>query len=157
MVQNVPFPPGSVLFVSFKKGAEQVFVLGCQQPPGPWTAVSQNGVLTLHFDWDDESAIDIYLKSPVLSALVNQFSVGNYTPANLPNGKAGATFVYRENGIVKTFANPSSGNLTITQYDAAKSTISGSFGQIKYSGIGTETQGNTYLSGIFENLPLEVK
>ncbi|MBC7776420.1 MAG: hypothetical protein H7246_13375 [Phycisphaerae bacterium] len=123
----------------------------------PWTAVSHNGVLTLHFGWDDESSIDIYLKIPISSALVSQFPVGNYTPANVPAGKAGATFVYRENGIVKTFASPLSGNLTITQYDAAKSTISGSFAQIKYSGIGTETQGNTYLSGTFENLPLEIK
>ncbi len=123
----------------------------------PWTAVSQNGVLSLHFGWDTESSIDIYLKSPVSSALVSQFPVGNYTPANVPSGKAGATFVYRENGIIKTFANPSAGNLTITAYDAAKSTISGSFGQIKYTGIGTSTQGNTSLSGTFENLPLEIK
>ncbi|GEM_PF-1437853 len=123
----------------------------------PWTAVSQNGVLTLHFGWDTESAIEIYLKSPIASALVSQFPVGNYTPVNVPTGKAGATFIYRENGIVKTFASPLAGILTITAYDAAKSTISGSFGQIKYAGIGTETQGNTYLSGSFENLPLEIK
>ncbi|MBK6997638.1 MAG: hypothetical protein IPH31_23155 [Lewinellaceae bacterium] len=123
----------------------------------PWSAVSQNGVLTLHFGWDTESAIDIYLKSPISSALVSPFPVGNFTPANVPTGKAGATFIYRENGIVKTFVNPLAGTLTITKYDAEKSTISGNFGQIKYAGIGTETQGNTYLSGSFENLPLEIK
>ena len=123
----------------------------------PWSAVSQNGVLTLHFGWDTESAIDIYLKSPISSALVSPFPVGNFTPANVPTGKAGATFIYRENGIVKTFVNPLAGTLTITKYDAEKSTISGNFGQIKYAGIGTETQGNTYLSGSFENLPLEFK
>lgn len=123
----------------------------------PWTAVAQNGILTLHFGWDTESSIDIYLKNAVSPALVSQFPVGNYTPANVPNGKAGATFVYRENGVVKTFASPSAGNLVITSYDVAKSTISGSFGQIKYAGIGTSTQGNTLLSGTFENLPLEIK
>ncbi|MFN0037707.1 MAG: hypothetical protein ACKVUS_21815 [Saprospiraceae bacterium] len=123
----------------------------------PWTAVSKNGILTLHFGRDTESAMDICLNSPVSPALVKQFSVGNYTPANVPAGKAGATFVYRENGVVKTFANPQAGILTITQYDAAKSTISGNFEQVKYAGIGTETQGNTYLSGSFENLPLEIK
>ncbi|MFN0214081.1 MAG: hypothetical protein ACKVT2_07480 [Saprospiraceae bacterium] len=123
----------------------------------PWTAVSQNGILTLHFGWDTQSALDIYFKSPVSPALVSPFPVGNYTPANLPAGKAGATFIYRENNIVKTFANPLSGNLVVTEYDAAKGTISGNFGQIKYSGIGTSTQGNTYLSGTFEHLPLEIK
>lgn len=123
----------------------------------PWTAVSQNGVLSLHFGTSTESALDIYFKSPISPALVTQFPVGNYTPANLPTGKAGVTFIYRENGIVKTFANPSAGNLVITAYDAAKGTISGNFGQVKYTGIGTSTQGNTYLSGTFEQLPLEIK
>ena len=123
----------------------------------PWTADSQNGVLSLHFGASTESSMDIYLKSPVSAALVNQFSVGNFTPVNVPTGKAGASFVYRENGIVKTFANPTAGNLIITAYDAAKSTISGSFGEIKYAGIGTSGQGTTYLSGTFEDLPLEIK
>lgn len=123
----------------------------------PWTAVSQNGVITIHFGNATESALDIYLNSPVSAALVNQFSVGNYTPANVPAGKAGATFTYRENGLAKTFASPQAGNLTITAYDAEKGTISGTFAQIKYAGIGTSAQGNTILSGSFVDLPLESK
>lgn len=124
----------------------------------PWSAVSQNGILTLHFGWDDESSIDIYLKSTVSAALEQQFSVGNYTTATLPDGKACATFVYRENGVVKTFSNPNTtGTLTISDYDAAKSTITGSFSQIRYTGTGNSTQGSTIVSGTFEQLPVEMK
>lgn len=123
----------------------------------PWTAVSQNGIISIHFGNTTESALDIYLNSPVSAALASQFSVGNYTPANVPAGKAGATFTYRENGVVKTFGSPLAGSLSITAYDAEKGTISGTFAQIKYAGIGTSAQGNTILSGSFVDLPLEVK
>ena len=125
----------------------------------PWTAVSKDGQITIHFGTATESAVDVFLKSPLSAALVSQFPVATYAPGSIPAGKASATFTYRENGTVKTFAKPLSGTVKITQYDAANGTISGEMIDIKYWGNNTQTQGYPiiYVDGKFKNLPVEVK
>lgn len=122
----------------------------------PWTATSQNNVLTIHFGKTTESAVDLCLNSPLHASIVKTYPVGTFTPANVPAGKAGASFVYRENGVTKTYDKPLSGSLMITRYDAANSTISGEFSQIKYTSqvAGTNT---VMVDGQFENLPVQVK
>lgn len=121
----------------------------------PWTAVVENGILTLHFGKSTESSLDLYLNAPNSATSTN--SIGNHTPPNIPAGKAGVLFVYRENGVNKTFNAPLGGKLNVTKYDAVKKTISGNFSQIKYNGISNSAQGSTTLSGSFENLPVETK
>ncbi|HMX41573.1 MAG TPA: hypothetical protein PK971_13265 [Saprospiraceae bacterium] len=122
----------------------------------PWTAVSQNNVLTIHFGKTTESALDIYLNSPLQSSIVKSYPVGTFTPANIPAGQAGASFVYRENGVTKVYDKPLSGNLKITGYDAVNATISGELSQVKYTSqlAGSNT---VMVNGKFKNLPIQMK
>lgn len=125
----------------------------------PWTAVSKNGILTIHFGKETESAIELYINSPISFALVGQFPMGSYTPPNVPEGESGGIFAFRENGVVKIFDKPVTGQIKIEGYDAGKGTISGRFSQIKYWANSTQTEGYPYFSldGSFENLPIEIK